>query len=401
MSIPSFAQLIIRVLGLPMPSLFNPLFHVDIRGSTLPVGAALELHLIAKGCYSSSDSDSGTLLDSGPVRIRTVRLMKCLGTLSEHEYLLVEFVSGHGRWPTVLGELRVERSYDPKRGNPIKKAAADVFRASSQSSALPAMSDEEPTPPKDTVTFTCNRHNASRDKVVFRYKFDEASAPSILDFLVAAAALNSHSPDYILPSRQCFWFAGMLLRVLLGGTNVDPKVSCGARGVLISPAFVPSSTDTVLDAEPVLAGRAGTFKKLFKIITKQEIDSLYDSEIKQACELKRAEVNERLEAPRRQKEAARAREETLREDAARNWAKAARDWAEVARLREEALQKASEDAARQAEASRAREEALLKVAQEAACQAEALAEENARLREEIARLKATGTERQGALPLAQ
>lgn len=124
MSIPSFAQLIIRVLGLPMPSLFNRLFLVDIRGSTMAICAALHLHIFRSN--SSSDSD-GTLLDSGPVRIRTVRLMKCLGTLSEHEYLLVEFVSGHGWWPIVLGELKVERSYDPKRGNPLKKAAADVF----------------------------------------------------------------------------------------------------------------------------------------------------------------------------------------------------------------------------------------------------------------------------------
>ncbi|KAH9848243.1 hypothetical protein C2E23DRAFT_844957 [Lenzites betulinus] len=391
MSIPSFAQLIIRVLGLPMPSLFNPLFHVDTRGSTLPVDAALQLHLIAKG-YSSSDSD-GTLLDPGPVRIRTVRLMKCLGTLSEHEYLLVEFVSGHGRWPnvTVLGELRVERSYDPKRGNPLKKAAADVFRASSQSSALPAMSDEEPTPPKDTVTFIYNRHNASRDKVVFRYKFDEASAPSILDFLVAAAALNSYPLDSILPSRQCFWFAGMLLRVLLGDTNVDPKVSRGARSVLFSPAFVPSSTDTALDAEPVLAGRAGTFKELFKIITKQEIDSLYDSEIKQACELKRAEVNERLEAPRRRAEAARAREQALREETARQETARHLAEAEASRVRAEALR---EETARQVEASRVRMEALQKAAR-------AGAEEIARLRKELARLEAAGTERQGALPLAQ
>lgn len=212
------------------------------------------------------------------------------------------------------------------------------------------MSDEEPTPPIDTVTFTYNGHNASKDKAVFRYTFDEASAPSILDFLVAAAALNSHSPDCILPSGQSFWFAGMLLRVFLGDTNVDPQVSRGARGVLISRAFVPSSTDTALDAEPVLAGRAGTFKELFKIITKQEIDSLYDSEIKQTCKLKRAEVNELLEEQRR---------------------------------RAEALTRLEEALARQKEALQTG------------------AEENARLREELARLEATGTEGQGALPLAQ
>ncbi|KAH9853965.1 hypothetical protein C2E23DRAFT_884583 [Lenzites betulinus] len=375
MRIPSFAQLnsfIRRVLGLPMPSVLDALFDAPVKNATLPVDIALQLYITG-----SIANLNGTLppYASGP---------------------------GNGGWPnvTVLSELKAERSYDPSDGNPVKNASADAFRTSTQSSSstlssspsLTAMSNRDPIPAHDTITFS--PHSDSGDKLLFGYRFDEASAPSLLDLLVAATTLHSHSPDYILLSRQCYWFAGMLLRVLLGDTDVDPEVNPGAQDTLFAPAFVPSSTDTALDTQPVLVGRAGTFKRLFQITTRQEIDVLYRSEIKQAYQTKYDEVNERLEAPRRQAEevarqaeeiareveAARAREEALQKDAARAHEDTARAREDTARAREET--------ARVAEAARVREEALQK---EAARQAE----EIARLREQLAR-----PERQGAPPHA-
>lgn len=140
MRIPSFAQLksfIRRVLGLPMPSLFDSVFDAQVNEATMPVDPVLRLYIAARG-RRSSDLES-TLSDS-PVRIQTVRLMKRLNTRFEHEYLVADLVSGNGRRTNVIviGELKVERAYDSRHGNALKNASADASRASSDSTPGPS-----------------------------------------------------------------------------------------------------------------------------------------------------------------------------------------------------------------------------------------------------------------------
>ncbi|OJT07926.1 hypothetical protein TRAPUB_1137 [Trametes pubescens] len=419
MPLPWFAQLksfIRRVLGLPMPSLFDDVFDARVSNSPLGVNPALMLYIKARA--SRISNPDGTLSDPPSPRIRTVRLKKCLPTLAEHEFILVEVVSGNRPLANdvVIGQLKVERAYDPINGNAFLAALVDSSCASTTSSTsgtfpLPSKFRKAPIPARDTITF--DPKNTHADTTVFSYTFDEASAPSLLDLLVAADTLNIHSPHYILFQRQCYWFGGMLLRILLGNIDTDPLVQPGlAEDTLFSPAFDPSETDPKPDEppEPIRAGLAGTFKKLFKIVTNQSIDSLYNGEIKQVYQSRQGEVAELLKKPEliarqvaaiREALEARARkaEEALEEasqevarktqEAARQAEEATRAHEEATRAREEAT-RAREEAARQAEeATRAREEAAR------AC------EEMARMREEIARLKVTGTERHGPPPHAQ
>ncbi|KAL1949008.1 hypothetical protein VTO73DRAFT_10814 [Trametes versicolor] len=417
MRIPSFAQLksfIRRVLGLPMPSLFDSVFDAQVNEATMPVDPVLRLYIAARG-RRSSDLES-TLSDS-PVRIQTVRLMKRLNTRFEHEYLVADLVSGNGRRTNVIviGELKVERAYDSRHGNALKNASADASRASSDStpgpstpsgsSPLSAMFNRDPIPAKDTITF--NPANTSADTTVFLYTFGEASAPSLLDLLVAADTLSSQYAEYILFERQCYWYAGMLLRVLLGDIDADPKVRPGAaaQNTRFSPAFIPNSEDAP-PAEPVLAGRAGTFKNLFNIVTQRDIDLLYHSEIKQAYQSRQAEVRELLEAPRlvarqaeEDRQARREAEEALQKSA-QETARQAEAAQEATRQAEAA--RAREESARQAEAAaRAREESARQAEAAARAREDALQEEMARMREELSRLKVAATESHGAPPHAQ
>lgn len=384
MSVPWFTKLksfIRRVLGLHMPSILDAVFGGQGgRFETLSVHRALNSYIITVALIVD-----GTLSypDSSP-RIRTIRLKKCLST-AEHEYILVELVSGNGPLASdvVIGELKVERSYDRVNGNALMNCLADSSASSTISTPSGTDSSiKEPIPARDSATF--QPQNTRADTTVFLHTFDEASAPSVLDLLVAANTLNVHSPHYILFQRQCYWFAGMILRILLGDIDADPIVLPEAVDTPFSPAYVPPTTvsnpaepvepaQPVEPAEPVLAGAAGTFKKLFTIVTKKEIDSLYNREIKQFYQSKRAEVDEQLRAarerPARQlQEAARA----AREDTARQVEEAARA------AREEATQAAHKETARQVEEA-------TRAAREEATQAML---EIARMRDEIARLKA-------------
>ncbi|KAL1949044.1 hypothetical protein VTO73DRAFT_10850 [Trametes versicolor] len=392
MSVLWFAQLksfIWPVHELPceIRSILDQVFGDSLgRLYSLPVNIALQIYTIR---LTSNIKAYGTLplSDSERLypRIRTVRLKKRRPGRPEHEYILVELVSGNGPLASdvVIGELKVGRDeravYGPSHGNASKNASADRS-ASSTFSTRPGIFSRDYwvistyIPPRDAATFKPD--DTCADTTVFVYTFDEASAPSVSDLLVAASILSDDSPDYILSERQCFWYAGMLLGILLGDIDTDPLVQPTAQKTSFSTAFVLPDPN-VRRPKPVFAGAAGTFKKLFEVVTKKDIDLLYNSEFRQAYQSQRAEVDEQLRAARMHEETARIWEET-----ARIQEKNARMEEEIARMDEETARIWEETARIQEENAR-------------------MDEEIARTRDELARLEAAQTERCGAPPHAQ
>ncbi|KAH9848290.1 hypothetical protein C2E23DRAFT_437629 [Lenzites betulinus] len=127
--------------------------------------------------------------------------------------------------------------------------------------------------------------------LLFSHIFTRQSHPSLLDALVAAATLHEHSPTYILSSRQCYWYANMLMAALLAqssngkGTLEDPPLAASALQAEFNIAYDPASTSSTV-RQKVVPGPEGTFKGIFRLVTTKDIDELYDSEIKGLYETK-------------------------------------------------------------------------------------------------------------------
>ncbi|KAL1949006.1 hypothetical protein VTO73DRAFT_10812 [Trametes versicolor] len=400
-----WAKFVRRVLRLRMPSLFDSIFNARISMSIMDPNPTLVLYI---GARRFSDSDSDDALSRA--RIQTVRLKKSPGQgIFERVYILVEVISGNGSWAndSVIGELMVERTTDPDTPamDPATPATVDPATPSGSSDSLSPVPKDYPIMGRDRITF--NPDYTDADTTVFQYTFDEVSAPSLLNLLVAADLLNLHVPNYILMERQCYWFSGMLLYILLGDATSDLPVRPGAaQRTPFSLAFKRSPREgpqADLPTEPVLAGQAGTFKNLFQIVTNRNIDSLYDSEIKQEYELRQAEVGELLEEARAC--VARRRAETalvkLAAQAHELDEAIQKALQEIAQAKEEGTRARARAALMREEAKRAREGTARTRKEATRAREGALQEESARMREELSRLEAAATERHGDPPHAQ
>ncbi|KAI0628938.1 hypothetical protein C8Q77DRAFT_1067239 [Trametes polyzona] len=259
------APLYLRLLSfiralLGLPPMISPLaqaFGVTNSGDS-SIGVSVALKIISPGC-------DRTLARA---RISRIRLKKGRPTgLAEHEYLLIDVNDGAESNPAFLGSVVVDRSFKQDSGT-IKLAGS-----------------KDNVDAIDRIEFAPPTNN---DLTVVDVTFRNLSeCPLFSTLIIAADVLHTQSPSYILLHRQCYWFAGMLLRVLLG--NADPTVTRDAELENFEYAYEGHPGGY---AQP---GRAGTFKHFFTLVTSKSIDELYQSDIRPAFETRKAEVEQEIE----------------------------------------------------------------------------------------------------------
>ncbi|RPD75963.1 hypothetical protein L226DRAFT_559809 [Lentinus tigrinus ALCF2SS1-7] len=187
-------------------------------------------------------------------RIATIKLVKKKNS-SEHEYTL-SYLTRDGRsWEASssrVGILRCERTVSV-HDNTTTAHTLGLLRSSSNGHHIKAL---------DQVVILDPDASAGKDDdVVYTHHFDPSTAPSVSMLIAAATVLNEDSPNYLLLNRQCYWFAGLCFRLLVGRPADDLQANPKMRDQMVVAA-------DGLKKVPC----AGTFKHVFKLVTGEEIE---------------------------------------------------------------------------------------------------------------------------------
>ncbi|KAH9847992.1 hypothetical protein C2E23DRAFT_906717 [Lenzites betulinus] len=267
-------------------------------------------------CISALKEDAECLLANAA--LGTIELYKQIKNRAEHEYLLLTIVNKTTHLSFAgppLGLIKIDRTYDHADGNQVFAAASSSSISSSSIKDAPAS-----IPANDALILFPT--TPSDHKGVISVSFTLENAPSWLDVLVAAKAVHKHSPDYILLSPQCYWYAAMVMRVLIG--DQDPRILASAQSTEFEVAFDPTPTSG-RTPRTVVPGREGTFKSIFRLVTAQDIDDLYDKEVKDVYLALHLETHENLRQAAAARQAVEQRAVTAEQTAAKERAAAAKE----------------------------------------------------------------------------
>ncbi|KAI0351639.1 hypothetical protein OH77DRAFT_1429470 [Trametes cingulata] len=270
----SLRAFIRRALGLAMADeiTLKRLLDSDLvpLPTTVPV-EKFETHFV-KACKNGKEEFGRDVLSTS--RISKVAFYKEEGG-SEHEYVVVEVVApdtADMRGETnetpdrVLGALKCERTVAANRNNPRAHKGAvlnDVSPNSSSGHAIPA---------SDQFVVLEKLSTPSGHRLVYAYEFGcPEDRPPIARLIAAAAVLHAKYPDYILRSRQCYWFAGVLFRVLVGppADRLYPRVEVDFSYAYERPTDAGVAGQGASQAK---GARAGRFKDTFDVVTKKRVE---------------------------------------------------------------------------------------------------------------------------------
>ncbi|RDX49451.1 hypothetical protein OH76DRAFT_531162 [Lentinus brumalis] len=141
-----------------------------------------------------------------------------------HEYILAHVSRREdplGR-TVPCGVLRAERSM----GEPGKPALKVISIFAAQFSTLASN-----IPAVDRVTI-CDTSECCEDIVLYRAGLqsghDAGKTWAIHEFISAGLAIHAYAPNYHLVFEQCYWFAGLFFRLLVGHNAVDFEVERAA-----------------------------------------------------------------------------------------------------------------------------------------------------------------------------
>ncbi|KAI0666892.1 hypothetical protein C8Q78DRAFT_428932 [Trametes maxima] len=204
-------------------------------------------------------------------RIGAAYFMKCRSG-SEHEYIVLS-VYGKGEKdvePRLLGWLRCERTVADRDNTPLNHAKA--LSSTEWSSGHPGI------PAQDCITVYNDGYDSlgdvvTKDPTIFCIDFLQErtfeGAPFLRDLAVAADLLTNRSPLYRLRRKQCYWFAGLLFRTIVGPQANDLRML--AQG--LTP--VPGNDEGHTKSNFVLSRDQpkGTFCTIFNIVTSGEIET--------------------------------------------------------------------------------------------------------------------------------
>ncbi|KAH9848032.1 hypothetical protein C2E23DRAFT_845946 [Lenzites betulinus] len=309
-----------RLLGLPIYSPLSLSLETELTRKT-------SVNVAWRFCIIALKEDAECPLANAAVR--TIELYKQMKNRAEHDYLILTIVDR----TTVksfagppFGLIKIDRTYNLEDGNPLFAAAFSSSLSSHSSlSETPAS-----IPANDAVLLI--PPTSTTHKRVISVTFTLESAPSWLDVVVAPTAVSKHSPDYILLSRQCYWYAAMVMRVLIG--EQDPRVLPSAQSTKFEVAFKPTLTSECTP-QTVVPGRDGTFKSIFRLVTERDIDELYNKEIKDVYLALHQDTHKKLQQAVAARQAVKQRVEMAEQSA--EMAKQARKMAEaeLALLREQ------------------------------------------------------------------
>ncbi|KAI0370878.1 hypothetical protein BV20DRAFT_1051981 [Pilatotrama ljubarskyi] len=186
-----------------------------------------------------------------------------------------------------IGALRCERMAVPEQHD-----ISRIHRGNITYDFSFARSSRSPVPALDCfIPFDqAMARRFARARLVYKHTFDQPrTRPSIARIIAAASVLHDEFPDCIIRSRQCYWFAGALFRMVVGPTDLAPRT----RNVKFALAYEhPDGA-----AKTVHAGR---FVNTFRLVTNQSIEgtvaALEDKVMK-----KEREIEDRLRPLRMQR----------------------------------------------------------------------------------------------------
>ncbi|RPD60655.1 hypothetical protein L226DRAFT_392313 [Lentinus tigrinus ALCF2SS1-7] len=188
--------------------------------------------------------------------ISTIKLMKMRST-SEHEYTLSYLTNDGLPWDTStskVGILRCERTV-AERDHNVTGHTRGLLQSSSRGDHIRA---------QDRITVYDPDAPVGKDAdEVYTHNFDSTACPSVSKLIAAATVLNEDSPHYLLLRRQCFWFAALSFRLLVGRPADDLQANPEMRN-----GMVLASTEQGLTKVRC----SGSFKHVFKIVTGKEIE---------------------------------------------------------------------------------------------------------------------------------
>ncbi|KAI0644314.1 hypothetical protein C8Q79DRAFT_1120546 [Trametes meyenii] len=396
-----FKTFIRRILHLPMSSdtaLLHLLGQSDNDSRATECFSTdqfrLRYHHSCSLAFLNANAPHRELLYSA--RIGAVYFMKRRAG-SQHEYIVVSIygkVAGR-QGPQLLGWLKCERTVSRRDNTPMNHAKACSANASTDSSST----SHSGIPALDCITvfndgYTSLRDVVTKDSTVFSVDFLQRgrfeNAPFLLNLAIAADLLTHRSPNYDLLRKQCYWFAGVLFRTIVGPQADDLPTEVEGLVPVPSDSQAQSNLVPLQDLPTGTAiGTFRTFRTYFQIVTSNEVEVEYkgltpdyienvkdlrtklQGEKAQGDKPAQLEKQVKDEAQRADAATAQVKDEAQRADAAMAQAKdeaqrADAAMAQVKELQEEA-QRAKEEAQRaKEEARRAKEEAQRAAVAEAA-----------------------------------
>ncbi|KZT65787.1 hypothetical protein DAEQUDRAFT_731084 [Daedalea quercina L-15889] len=231
-------------------------------------------------------------------------------TLPNHEFLIATVkYDGH-----VVGALRIERTVMPTESRPVNASSVSLTSTSSSTNLFA----------HDHITVCCTDNIALHTTPAQMIARHSPATPINIAYVVAACAvLNKASPEYDVFRKQCYWYAGLAFRLLVGDDVMRQLQYNGPQ-------------------------RAGEVANFFSVMKEPELDRharelrpLYEDKL-QAIQY---EVTERRRKERRAEDAERVAEEAKRR------AEAAEREVGGARRRAEEEEREAEGARREAEAA--------------------------------------------------
>ncbi|KAI8976652.1 hypothetical protein BD414DRAFT_539197 [Trametes punicea] len=311
------------------PSLFERIFGLE---ATSESGITRYIDAVVLDMYEATLKDGYVSNKIGTARIRQVQFMKNVSS-PEHEYLLLAVASAED-WDNdiPLGIIRCERTVDPEDETYKRQSGAFLHKSSPSSESMsdsvrpvgardrfvvcPSYTGSSSASAKVNVKrlFGLAKKMNRRDplglgygassfaKAVLRsgisssitlYTYDfpcASNAPSFPQFLAALQAIHNYSPNYLLLSRQCYWFAGMLFRALVG------------EAVQNLQAQTDATVKHAADADKrVSTKNAGTFKRFFKLVTGADVDAEFKRHIQGPFETSAMRLEQQIEAAKEER----------------------------------------------------------------------------------------------------
>ncbi|KAI8971261.1 hypothetical protein BD414DRAFT_223107 [Trametes punicea] len=275
-----------RVMAHPTPL-------VDLCPGSVSMTDALTryMHALAEAIYQAErradEAETAPVLPVPPhplfnLFVTRIKFMKEKAA-SELEYLLVYVVdrSNNNAEPEVV---KCERDVDTVAGA-VSQAASSIGVKSSASGTSSSSSSPLRAVDQFTVRPPSPPHDPPAD-LIYDYTFPADNQPSFDRLLAALSVISSDSPEYILLTRQCYWFAAMVFRALVGGAvqNIRPI----AGDITIQPA-----TEGGRAATP---RSAGTFGGLFQVVTDRQIDSVFAASIQEPFSAEAGRLRTKVEA---------------------------------------------------------------------------------------------------------
>ncbi|KAI0946389.1 hypothetical protein AcW1_010375 [Taiwanofungus camphoratus] len=310
----SYARLI--EMTRPFCSPFSGL-HIRLR---LPFMSAFDDTVHLKRLFEPRDKNP--CRDNKPYSIVTLEHL----SLPNHEFVVAQ-VSYQGR---IIGALRIERTIMPTDG-PSANSSSVSLTSSPSSPGLRAHDPITIYTSEDIIAATRDSHK------IAPYILTETV--TIASVIAACFVLNQEYPVYQLPSKQCYWFAGLAFRLIAGDNVMQQMEARDTRRAGDFGSFIH------VMREPDMTQQAQTFRPKFEAKLQMIEDGVAERKRILSVDTAREEaVRDKDEAVRDRDEAEKRREETqrLKDEAVRDRDEAEKRREETERLKDEAERRLTE-----------------------------------------------------------